>query len=177
MKLLYFAFILTCSLIPLSAAYGSEPEIIDLPHVWVFVVDSACAFDAAELRADIQGVPAYAPHLQSLDVVCFPHAPMLELAPIVGVLKQAFPHDVFVFAYNPAQVSTKIDWQLLISQHYSKSSAGHYGKAFIPQGYAITVGAPHEIAHEATHLTLYAHHPAGTDMDDPTTWRRWGSSP
>ena len=82
-------------LVPMSQAYASDVEIIDIPHVWVFVVDRACTVDTEILRADILSIETYAPYIGSLDVVCFPNAPMLEIGPVVQVLKQTFPGDAF----------------------------------------------------------------------------------
>ena len=172
MRYLYATIAIALILVPMSQAYASDVEIIDVPHVWVFVVDRACTVDTEILRADILSIETYAPYIGSLDVVCFPNASMLELGPVVQVLKQTFPGDVFVFAYDFRSVSYKMDWRVFMATTDGRALENGYGRAFVNDGYAISVNSPMIIAHESTHLTLKAVHPAGTDNERPETWTR-----
>lgn len=176
MQAIYVLTAIALILIPMSAgaqAYPSDVEIIDTPHVWVFVVDKSCNTDTEIMKADILSIPTYAPYLRGgLDVVCFPNAPMLELAPVVEMLKQAFPEDVFVFSYDFRNVGYKMDWRMFMVAADGRAMENGFGRAFVTEGYAVSVNSPLVIAHEATHLTLKATHPHGTDSENPASWVR-----
>lgn len=133
------AVIVALSLWNLSKAYGSEVEIIDMPHTWVFV--EKCDTEYPML-----------PDIPNATVVCFPSAKLWTLYQLVPVLREIFPADLFVFVYDLRDPDVMADWELFLWLINGNRSPGVYGQAFINEGYSIAAYAPDVIEHEWLHI-------------------------
>ena len=139
-------------------------------HVWFLVADPECNFNADGIAWQIHAQKAYAPYVTSFDIVCFPHADMMDLKPIVAVLKQVYPGDEFVFTFDITKPANELEWRSVMASADGRVIEGGMGRSFIADYYAISALNATTMAHEATHLILHATHPRGTDPEKPETW-------
>lgn len=168
------AITLAAMVVGFPLAFGSETEVVDLPHTWILIIAPSCDFavsDDLRVRLNYNNT-GYEQFLNPrYEVSCF-RADIADLeSSTVPLLRSVFPADTFVFAYADSQVR---DYKLYASGKYGIEFAKvPLGNADVELGYAVApLNAHPVIQHERTHVETCSAHLAGSNHNDAATWTK-----